>query len=224
MALFGACWRRRSVIHLHAAEPGLPHGLGGEAPPGCVQPAACQRCSEKGVRLTQKMQVGPCITVGVQLQRAGVGPTFGPTRRLSHSRGARSNSVLECQVMLCVLTDGLQCRPPHPQRRGEPGPWAGRGGVPDSVSGRVSQGGDTLSYRGDDTLSGRGARGTMSRGRGEEGGVCGPSVRVRPCNAHSSSGSAASTSPWGVARKRTLVSGEYRGRTRRAPYCVGYRV
>jgi hypothetical protein len=32
--------------------------------------------SEKGVRLAQKMQVGPCIPVGIQLEKAEVGPTF----------------------------------------------------------------------------------------------------------------------------------------------------
>jgi hypothetical protein len=36
------------------------------------------------VRSAQKMQVGPCIPVGLQLEKAGVGPTSGPTRRLSH--------------------------------------------------------------------------------------------------------------------------------------------
>ena len=39
---------------------------------------------EKGVRLAQKMQVGPCTPAGIQLQKAGVGPTSGPTWRLSH--------------------------------------------------------------------------------------------------------------------------------------------
>jgi hypothetical protein len=43
--------------------------------------------SEKGVRLAQTMQVGPCIPVGVQLATAGVGPTFGPAQRLSHFEG-----------------------------------------------------------------------------------------------------------------------------------------
>jgi hypothetical protein len=41
-------------------------------------------CSEKGVRLAQKMQVGPCIPVGNQLEKAEVGPTSGPTWRLSY--------------------------------------------------------------------------------------------------------------------------------------------
>jgi hypothetical protein len=41
--------------------------------------------SGKGVRLAQKMQVGPCIPVETQLQKAEVGPTSGPTWRLSHS-------------------------------------------------------------------------------------------------------------------------------------------
>ena len=40
--------------------------------------------SEKGVRLAQKMRVGPRIPVGIRLERAEVGPTSGPTRRLSH--------------------------------------------------------------------------------------------------------------------------------------------
>ena len=30
------------------------------------------------------MQVGPCIPVGIQLEKAAVGPTSGPTWRLSH--------------------------------------------------------------------------------------------------------------------------------------------
>jgi hypothetical protein len=43
-------------------------------------------CSEKGVRLAQKMRVNPRIPVGLQLEKAGVGPTLssGPTRHLSH--------------------------------------------------------------------------------------------------------------------------------------------
>jgi hypothetical protein len=39
--------------------------------------------SEKSVRLAQKMQVGPCIPVGIRLQKAEVGPTSGPTWCLS---------------------------------------------------------------------------------------------------------------------------------------------
>ena len=30
------------------------------------------------------MQAGPCIHAGAQLERAGAGPTSGPTRRLAH--------------------------------------------------------------------------------------------------------------------------------------------
>jgi hypothetical protein len=44
--------------------------------------------------LAQKMQVGPCIPARIQRQKAEVGPTSGPTRRLSRSctskRGARA--------------------------------------------------------------------------------------------------------------------------------------
>jgi hypothetical protein len=42
--------------------------------------------SENGVRLAQKMQVGPCITVRTQLEKAEVGPISGPTWRVSHLR------------------------------------------------------------------------------------------------------------------------------------------
>jgi hypothetical protein len=45
---------------------------------------SAERCSKKGVRLAQNIPVGPCIPVGMQLAKAGVGPTTGPTRRLSH--------------------------------------------------------------------------------------------------------------------------------------------
>ena len=41
-------------------------------------------CSEKGVRLVQNMQVGPRVPAGIQLEKAEVGPTSGPTWRLSH--------------------------------------------------------------------------------------------------------------------------------------------
>ena len=37
-----------------------------------------QHLSETGVKLAQKMQVGSCIPVGIQLQMAEVGPTSGP--------------------------------------------------------------------------------------------------------------------------------------------------
>jgi hypothetical protein len=39
---------------------------------------------QQGVRLAQTIQVGPCIPVGILLQKAEAGPTSGPTRRLSH--------------------------------------------------------------------------------------------------------------------------------------------
>ena len=44
--------------------------------------------SEKGVRLAQKIPVDPCIPAGIQLQKAEVGPTSGPTWWLSHFRAA----------------------------------------------------------------------------------------------------------------------------------------
>ena len=42
--------------------------------------------SEKGVCLAQKMAVGPRIPVGIQLEKAAVGPTSGPIWRLSRLR------------------------------------------------------------------------------------------------------------------------------------------
>ena len=44
----------------------------------------CRGCSEKGVRSAQHTQVGLCVPVGIQLENAEVGPTSGPTWRLSH--------------------------------------------------------------------------------------------------------------------------------------------
>ena len=51
-------------------------------PPRRFPPRGC--AGARGVRLTRKMQAGPCIPAGIQLEKAGVGPTSGPTRRLSH--------------------------------------------------------------------------------------------------------------------------------------------
>ena len=42
-------------------------------------------CGDEGVSLAQTMQVGPRISVRIQLQAAEFGPTSEPTRRLSHS-------------------------------------------------------------------------------------------------------------------------------------------
>ena len=53
--------------------------------PDLPDPPDLQRLtSERGLNLAQKMQVGPCIPVITQLERAEVGPTSGPTWRLSH--------------------------------------------------------------------------------------------------------------------------------------------
>ena len=57
--------------------------------------------SENGVRLAQKMQVGPCISVGTQLLRAAVGPTSGPTWRLSHSVHTRRRWVDKGNLFWC---------------------------------------------------------------------------------------------------------------------------
>ena len=50
--------------------------------------AVAPDCSGKGVRLAQKMQVGPGIPVGAQLENAEAGPASGPTWRRSHLRSS----------------------------------------------------------------------------------------------------------------------------------------
>ena len=55
----------------------------------------------KGVRLAQKMQVEPCIPVGIQREKAEVGPTSGPAWRIYHL----VHKVVERQVL---LGDGLR--------------------------------------------------------------------------------------------------------------------
>jgi hypothetical protein len=66
----------------------------GPSPPGSHSSAFYCRssASEKGVRLAQKFQAGPCIPVGIQLEKAEVGPTSGPTRRGALSHGRPSGS------------------------------------------------------------------------------------------------------------------------------------
>ena len=90
--------------------PGLD--LGGEELPAAAQDVRDARmprfepCSEKGVRLAQMMQVGPCIPVGMQLWKAVVGPTFGPTWRLSHFGGLDSLGVRGVLQKLDAEVDG----------------------------------------------------------------------------------------------------------------------
>jgi hypothetical protein len=63
------------------------HSRGPERIKQCVDAGVFDEVfSEKSVRLAQKMRVGPCIPVGIQREKAGVGPTSGPTWRLSHFR------------------------------------------------------------------------------------------------------------------------------------------
>ena len=65
--------------------PGADRAPGGWARGVAVGGAEGQALyATKGVRLAQNVQVGPCIPVRIQLETAEVGPTSGPTRRLSH--------------------------------------------------------------------------------------------------------------------------------------------
>jgi hypothetical protein len=52
--------------------------------------------------LTQKTQVGPHTPVGIQLEKAEVGPTSGPTWRPSHlwSRLRLPSSVVFCPPLV----------------------------------------------------------------------------------------------------------------------------
>jgi hypothetical protein len=79
--------------------------------------------SDKGVRSAQKMQVGPCIPVGMQLEKAEVGPTSGPTANLASSpllRPARLQSLIRggggcARAGYC----GAHVRLPKPEVRGD---------------------------------------------------------------------------------------------------------
>jgi hypothetical protein len=58
--------------------------------------AGASRCtrpgSERGVRLAQKMRVGPRIPVGIPLETVDAGPTSRPTCPLSHLRRHRASA------------------------------------------------------------------------------------------------------------------------------------
>jgi hypothetical protein len=64
-------------------DAGSPRAVG--SPVSTSSAGSTAAASEKDVRSAQKMPVGPYIPVGIQLEKAGVGPTSGPTRRRSHS-------------------------------------------------------------------------------------------------------------------------------------------
>jgi hypothetical protein len=94
------------IVHLHPAG-----GLGGEVvgDEGPVQRqlvpvddvdvrAQAGPGARKVLGWLKKMQVGPCIPAGIQLGKAAVGPTAGPTGRLSHLSSPRSSSPKSCAV------------------------------------------------------------------------------------------------------------------------------
>jgi hypothetical protein len=65
---------------------GYPRQLQGSVALAEGLPHSAKPCSEKGVRLAQKMQVGPCILVGIQQYMPKLAQTSGPTWRLAHLR------------------------------------------------------------------------------------------------------------------------------------------
>jgi hypothetical protein len=60
--------------------------------------------SEEGVRLAQEMQASPRIPAEIQLQKAEVGPTSGPTWRLSHVCGAEALPHSTCGLLNAAST------------------------------------------------------------------------------------------------------------------------
>ena len=100
-------WSRMNE-RIGAVDGSLPHrnhragGRGARLPHPRVRPQLealpqAVHLGEKGVRLAQKLQVGPCIPVGTQLEKAEVGPASGPTWRLSHC--GRAISMQPCAFL-----------------------------------------------------------------------------------------------------------------------------
>ena len=95
LLLLRLCLRElRLLSFADGSSGGAVGGGGGVRASACKGVYLCQpgmttlrvNCSEKGVRSAQKLQVGPCMPVGTQLEleQAEVGPTSWPTWRLSH--------------------------------------------------------------------------------------------------------------------------------------------
>jgi hypothetical protein len=90
----------RTRLARNAAPP--LSGVTADGGQGCASSSArIQPVAKKDVRLAQKMQIGPCISVGTQLEKAEVGPTSGPTWRLSHSGSRRAG--LQCPDFLAAM-------------------------------------------------------------------------------------------------------------------------
>ena len=77
-----------AAVGVRAEAPAVTVG-GGVA----LDPFVAKVCG-KGVKLAQKMQVGPRIPAGLQLEKAEVGPTSRPTWRLSHFGSAVDDDVV----------------------------------------------------------------------------------------------------------------------------------
>ena len=70
----------------------------------CAAPfIAVKACGEKkGVRSAQRTQVGPRVPVGIQLPKAGVGPTSGPTWHRSRLRDRGEAAVVAAAMLLPI--------------------------------------------------------------------------------------------------------------------------
>jgi hypothetical protein len=66
---------------------------GSSAQRGGTRQSPCAALSEKGVRLAQNMRICPSIPVVIQLEKAEVGPTSGPTWHLSHLVGRQLHEL-----------------------------------------------------------------------------------------------------------------------------------
>jgi hypothetical protein len=76
--------------------------------------AASEGCSEQGVRLAQKMQVGPCIPVGVQLKKLKLAQLLGQLHGVfltcsSTPMICRSKGVVSLPAS-CMRTPALRVR------------------------------------------------------------------------------------------------------------------
>ena len=53
------------------------------------------------------MEVGPCIPVGIQREKAGVGPTSGPTGHISHLARVEGHGPLARRLGEAEEADGV---------------------------------------------------------------------------------------------------------------------
>ena len=111
----------RSSFHLAWSVPYFPEST----PPARGDQTVVPSLLEKGGKLAQKMQVVPGIPVGIQLEKAEVDPSSGPTWRRSHFGVERDElglddaagehrvlALLEQRRDLAIGRRAIECAPP----------------------------------------------------------------------------------------------------------------